>query len=172
MAISVTPYDVRQSGFTGGGIAATTKSGTNQVTGTAYVYFRNQNMRGTEVADYKPLTTDPSRYFMYGASVGGPIVKDKLFFFLNVEADNSVTPGPSRRYSNYIDDGTGKLVRDGDKEVFTDGKDGVARPSGVILDALRTPTATTPTSTTATPSSPRPSNSWPAWTGTSAATIS
>ena len=136
IAISVTPYDVRQSGFTGGGIAATTKSGTNQVSGTAYVYFRNQNMRGAEVADNKPLTFDPSRYFMYGASVGGPIIKDKLFFFLNVEADNSVTPGPTRRYSNYIDDGTGTLVRDGDKEVFTNGSDGVARPSAVVLDAL------------------------------------
>ena len=136
MAISVTPYDVRQSGFTGGGIAATTKSGSNQVTGTAYVFFRNQNMRGTEVADYKPLTYDASRYLMYGASVGGPIVKDKLFFFLNVEADKSVSPGPSRRLSNYIDDGTGTLVRDGDKDVFTNGNDGVARPSAVVLDAL------------------------------------
>ena len=136
MAISVTPYDVRQSGFTGGGIAATTKSGTNEVTGTAYAYFRNQNMRGTEVADYKPLTIDPSRYLMYGASVGGPIVKDKLFFFMNVEADRSVSPGPSRRYSNYIDNGEGVLVRDGNKEVFTNGKDGVARPSAVVLNAL------------------------------------
>jgi hypothetical protein len=136
MAISVTPYDVRQSGFTGGGIAATTKSGTNEVTGSAYVYFRNQNMRGLEVADYKHLTQDPSRYLMYGASVGGPIIKDKLFFFFNVEADKSVSPGPTRRPSNNIDDGTGKLVRDGDKEVFTNGNDGVARPSAVVLDAL------------------------------------
>lgn len=136
MAISVTPYDVRQSGFTGGGIAATTKSGTNQFTGTAYVFFRNQDMIGREVADYAPLTLDASRYLMYGASVGGPIVKDKLFFFLNVEADKSISPGPSRRLSNYIDDGTGKLVRDGDKEVFTDGSDGVARPSAVVLDAF------------------------------------
>ncbi len=136
VAISVTPYDVRQSGFTGGGIAATTKSGTNQVTGTAYVFFRNQNMVGTKVADYTPLTVDKSRYLMYGASVGGPIVKDKLFFFFNVEADKSITPGPSRRLSNYIDGGNGTLVRDGDKEVFTDGTDGVARPSAVVLDAL------------------------------------
>ena len=136
VAISVTPYDVRQSGFTGGGIAATTKSGTNEYKGTAYVYFRNQNMRGTKVADYEPLTFDKSRYLMYGASVGGPIIKDKLFLFLNIEADKSVSPGPSRRLSNYIDDGSGTLVRDGDKEVFTDGTNGVARPSAVVLDAL------------------------------------
>ena len=136
VAISVTPYDVRQSGFTGGGIAATTKSGTNVATGTAYVYFRNQDMIGRRVADYAPLTLDDSRYLMYGASVGGPIIKDKMFFFLNVEADKSISPGPSRRLSNYIDDGTGKLVRDGDKEVFSDGNDGVARPSAVVLDAF------------------------------------
>ena len=136
VAISVTPYDVRQSGFTGGGIAATTKSGTNEFKGTAYVFFRNQNMIGRQVADMEPLTLDPSRYLMYGASVGGPIIKDKLFLFLNVEADKSISPGPSRRLSNYIDDGSGNLVRDADKDVFTDGKDGVARPSAVVLDAF------------------------------------
>lgn len=136
VAISVTPYDVRQSGFVGGGIAATTKSGTNDVKGTAYVFYRNQNMQGRLVADNIPLTLDKSRYLMYGASVGGPIIKDKLFFFLNAEADMSVVPGPSRRLSNYVDDGTGRLVRDGNKEIFTDGKDGVARPSAVVLDAF------------------------------------
>ena len=138
MAISVTPYDVRQSGFTGGGIAATTKSGTNQVTGSAYVYFRNQNMRGLEVADYEdPITLDPSRYLMYGASVGGPIIKDKLFFFFNVEADKSVTPGPSRVPANMVDDGTGTLVVDASRDAFDLSKNkNVARPSAVVLDAL------------------------------------
>lgn len=135
VAISVTPYDVRQSGFVGGGIAATTKSGTNEFTGTAYLFFRNQDMQGTDVAD-QSFTLDKSRYLMYGASVGGPIVKDKLFFFLNAEFDKSVMPGPSRRLSNYIDDGRGTLVRDGNKEVFVNGIDGVARPSAVVLDAF------------------------------------
>ena len=135
VAISVTPYDVRQSGFVGGGIAATTKSGTNEFSGTAYLFFRNQDMQGTDVAD-QTLTLDKSRYLMYGASVGGPIVKDKLFFFLNAEFDKSIMPGPSRRLSNMIDDGTGTLVRDGNKEIFVNGKDGVARPSPVVLDAF------------------------------------
>ncbi|MBP3203184.1 MAG: TonB-dependent receptor [Bacteroidales bacterium] len=133
VAISVTPYDVRQSGFVGGGIATTTKSGTNKLTGTAYVFFRNQDMQGTEVGD-QSFTLDPSRYLMYGASVGGPIVKDKLFFFLSVEADRSISPGPTRRLSQRIDNGSGTLVDNG--EVFTTGNDGVARPSAVVLDAF------------------------------------
>lgn len=134
VAIAITPYDVRQSGFTGGGINATTKSGTNSFTGTAYVFFRNQDMMGERVANFEPLTISPSHYLMYGASVGGPIVKDKLFFFLNVEADNSVEPGPTRKLSQreVVD---GRLVDTG--TVFTNGNDGVARPSAVVLDAIQ-----------------------------------
>ncbi len=136
VAIAITPYDVRQSGFTGGGINAITKSGTNQVTGTAYVFFRNQDMKGTEVADYEPLTLTTSRYLMYGASVGGPIVKDKLFFFLNVEADRSVTPAPSHFLSDrYVDD-AGSLKDTPGGRRFVNGKDGVDRPSAVVLDAI------------------------------------
>lgn len=134
VAIAITPYDVRQSGFTGGGINATTKSGTNQLTGTAYVFYRNQDMRGTEVADYEPLTVNKSRYLMYGASVGGPIIKDKLFFFLNVEADRSVSPNPYSVLSDRQLDANGKLYDAG--KVFTDGKDKVVRPSAVVMDAI------------------------------------
>ncbi len=134
VAISITPFDVRQSGFTGGGINATTKSGTNEVHGTAYGYFRNQDMQGYQVADYEPLTKTDSRYLMYGASVGGPIIKDKLFFFLNVEADKSVEPGPTRKLSERTVDASGKLV-DGE-HVFTNGNDGYCYPSAVVLDAV------------------------------------
>jgi hypothetical protein len=134
VAIAITPYDVRQSGFTGGGINATTKSGSNQVAGTGYVFFRNQNMLGTEVADYDHLTVNPSRYLMYGASVGGPIIKDKLFFFLNVEADRSVSPNPFSVLSDRQLDADGKLYDAG--KVFTDGKDKVVRPSAVVMDAI------------------------------------
>ena len=134
VAIAITPYDVRQSGFTGGGINATTKSGTNTIGGTAYVFFRNQDMLGERVAGYEPLTISPSRYLMYGASVGGPIVKDKLFFFLNVEADSSVEPGPTRKLSQR-EVVNGRLVDTG--TVFTNGNDGVARPSAVVLDAIQ-----------------------------------
>ena len=135
VAISITPFDVRQSGFTGGGINATTKSGTNEITGTVYGYFRNQDMQGYQVADYKPITKTDSRYLMYGASVGGPIIKDKLFFFLNVEADKSIAPGPTRKLSERTVDESGKLV-DGEN-VYTNGNDGYCYPSAVVLDAVR-----------------------------------
>ncbi len=132
VAIAITPYDVRQSGFTGGGINATTKSGTNEFKATVYGAWRNQELQGYKVRDYELSKTD-SRYLLYGASVGGPIIKDKLFFFLNVEADRSVSPGPTRKLSersivNGVVTDTGT--------VFTDGKDGVARPSAVVLDAI------------------------------------
>ncbi len=135
VAIAITPFDVRQSGFTGGGINATTKSGTNEIHGTVYGYFRNQDMQGYQVADYKPLTKTDSRYLMYGASVGGPIIKDKLFLFLNVEADQSVSPGPTRKLSERTVGADGKLV-DGEN-VFTDGSDGYCYPSAVVLDAVQ-----------------------------------
>ena len=110
VAISITPFDVRQSGFTGGGINATTKSGTNELHGTAYGYFRNQDMQGYQVADYERLNKTDNQYLMYGASVGGPIIKDKLFFFINVEADQSVEPGPTRKLSERTVGADGKLV--------------------------------------------------------------
>ena len=135
VAISITPFDVRQSGFTGGGINATTKSGTNEVHGTAYGYFRNQDMQGYQVADYEPISKTDSRYLMYGASVGGPIIKDKLFLFLNVEADRSVSPGPTRKLSERTVDASGKLVNG--EHVFTDGNDGYCYPSAPVMDAVQ-----------------------------------
>lgn len=134
IAITITPFDVRQSGFVGGGINATTKSGTNEVKATVYSYFRNQDMQGYKVGD-NVLTKNDSRYLLYGATVGAPIVKDKLFLFLSAEFDRSITPGPTRKYSERTVDSSGKLV-DGDT-VYSDFSDGVARPSYLVLDALR-----------------------------------
>ncbi len=135
VAVSITPYDVRQSGFTGGGINAVTRSGTNDVKVTAYGYFRNQDMQGNKVGDVK-LNRVSSHYLMYGASVGAPIIKDKLFFFINIEADSSVEPGPTRKLTDrYVDD-AGKLQLVEGGNVFTNGGDGIARPSGVVLDAI------------------------------------
>lgn len=135
VAIAITPFDVRQSGFTGGGINATTKSGTNDVYATVYGSFRNQDMQGYQVADYEPITKTDSRYLMYGASVGGPIIKDKLFFFFNVEADKSITPGPTRKLSERTVGADGKLV-DG-AHVYSNGDDGYCYPSAVVMDAIQ-----------------------------------
>ena len=86
MQVVISPYDVRQTNFIGGGVNAITKSGTNTFKGTAYVYHRNENMRGDTVdgeqiggARAKDRTTT------YGFTLGGPIVKNKLFFFVNAE---------------------------------------------------------------------------------------
>ena len=133
VAIAITPFDVRQSGFTGGGINATTKSGTNEVHATAYGYFQNQDMQGYKVGDNE-ITKNDSRYLMYGASVGGPIIKDKLFFFINVEADKSISPGPTRKLSERTVGADGKLVDSG--TVYTDGNDGYCFPSTVVMDAI------------------------------------
>ncbi len=83
--VVVAPFDVRQSNFVGGGINAITKSGTNQFHGSAYTYYTNQTMRGNRLlGDDLGLRPEESTW-TYGATVGGPIVKDKLFFFLNAE---------------------------------------------------------------------------------------
>ena len=96
ITVSVTPFDVRQSGFTGGAINATTKSGTNEFKGTAYFYNTNVHLRGNKVADFDAIPRQQSHTTTYGASIGGPIIKDKLFFFVNGEYEANVSAGPTR----------------------------------------------------------------------------
>ncbi len=81
-SIDIAPYDVRRSGFTGAAINAVTKSGTNQFQGTAYYYFTDDNFRSEN-----PNTgiSEPFEETTWGITYGGPIIKDKLFFFLNYE---------------------------------------------------------------------------------------
>ncbi|MBP5573655.1 MAG: TonB-dependent receptor [Bacteroidales bacterium] len=83
--VVVAPFDVRQSNFVSGEINAITKSGTNQFHGSAYSYFTNQNLRGNKLVGEDLGEREKESLFTYGATVGGPIVKDKLFFFLNAE---------------------------------------------------------------------------------------
>jgi len=90
MQVVVSPYDVRQSNFIGGGINAITKSGTNTFKGTAYVYYQNEDMHGNRV-DGVDLERSPESQTTYGFTLGGPIIKNKLFFFVNAER----TPSPS-----------------------------------------------------------------------------
>lgn len=94
ISVSSSPYDVRLSGFTGGAISAVTKSGTNQFKGTAYMYTTNSHLRGNKVSDYE-LNRLQSHSTTWGASFGGPIIKDKLFFFANGEYQNNISAGPS-----------------------------------------------------------------------------
>ena len=90
----VAPYDVRQSNFVGGGINAITKSGTNTLKGTAYTYYYNQHLRGNKLmGEDLPLNEngvrDKESNAVYGFTLGGPIVKNKLFFFVNFEMQNT-----------------------------------------------------------------------------------
>ena len=96
IAVSVTPFDVRQSGFIGGAINAVTKSGTNDFYGTAYTYLTNENLKGNKVGDLD-LIREKSQNYLYGASFGGAIIKNKLFFFVNGEYEDNVTAGPKAR---------------------------------------------------------------------------
>ncbi len=91
ISVNIAPYDVRQSGFTGAGLNVLTKSGTNTFHGTAYGFYRYQSFNGKKVGD-RVLAQTPQKTKIYGASVGGPILKNKLFFFLNAEWENSSQP--------------------------------------------------------------------------------
>ena len=85
MQVVVSPFDVRQTNFIGGGINAVTKSGTNTFKGSAYIYYNNENMHGNRVDDADLGERGTNRSTTYGFTLGGPIVKDKLFFFANAE---------------------------------------------------------------------------------------
>jgi hypothetical protein len=83
--VVVAPYDVRQTNFIGGGINAITKSGTNTFHGSVYTFYTNQNMRGNKIGDEDFGDRDEESRQTYGVTVGGPIIKNKLFFFVNGE---------------------------------------------------------------------------------------
>lgn len=92
--VVIAPFDVRQGGFTGGGINAITKSGNNKLSGSVYDYFYNQDFIGTTAgADVKERKKYDRQYNnTLGFTLGGPIVKDKLFFFVNGEYVDNVEP--------------------------------------------------------------------------------
>ena len=90
--VSTAPYDVTQSGFTGAAVNAVTKSGTNTFHGTAFGYYRNQDMTGAVNLGNTTLTPD-LKQLQGGFSVGGPIIKNKLFFFVNAEVDDRTDLG-------------------------------------------------------------------------------
>ena len=92
MQVVISPYDLSQTGFVGGGVNAVTKSGTNTFKGTAYVYHRNENMRGDAVErEQINSAREKDQQTTYGFTLGGPIIKDKLFFFTNFEMVNTPT---------------------------------------------------------------------------------
>ncbi len=95
ISVNITPFDVRQSGFIGASVNAVTRSGSNEFSGSVYTYMQNEKYKGNKVAD-ATFTKSKSSYNMEGFRLGGPILKNKLFFFVNYESEKSVVPGPPR----------------------------------------------------------------------------
>lgn len=109
VSISTSTVDVRESGFTGGAIKAITRSGDNELRGSAYTYFNNEHFWGTtpgkDIAARSLLSKQTTNIF--GATLGGPIIKDKLFFFVAGEFNLSITPS-----TNHPGSGSSALTLD------------------------------------------------------------
>ncbi|MBN1986700.1 MAG: TonB-dependent receptor, partial [Prolixibacteraceae bacterium] len=92
LQVVIAPYDVRQTNFIGGGVNAITKSGTNTFKATAYTYHRNENMRGDAVNGMQIQgAREKDRNTTYGFTLGGPVIENKLFFFVNAEMAKTPT---------------------------------------------------------------------------------
>ena len=123
MSVNITPFDVRHSGFTGGAINAVTKSGTNQWHASVYNYYNSNYLKGNKVMGGE-VEVSQSLNNTIGFTVGGPIVKNKLFFFANFEYSVDVTPG-----SNY-------RVRENESEEWGPGTS-VVRPTVAFMDEVK-----------------------------------
>lgn len=94
--VNIAPYDVRQGNFVGAGINSVTKSGTNQFSGSAYYDWRHAGLVGTKAKE-NVVSIGKFSYNLLGARLGGPIIRDKLFFFVSFEDDKNVLPGTTFR---------------------------------------------------------------------------
>lgn len=96
--VSVAPYDVRLSGFAGGAVNAVTRSGTNDFKGSAYYFLRNQDLAGKtpdfDLEDDERTRLNDFSAQTYGFRIGGPLIKNKLFFFVNAELQRDEIPEP------------------------------------------------------------------------------
>jgi len=98
--VVISPYDVSLGGFAGGGINAVTKSGSNNFEGGLYYYTQNEGLAGktnttlTERTGSEPEKLAEFTTNFVGLNLGGPIIKDKLFFFVNAELQREETPSP------------------------------------------------------------------------------
>jgi len=90
--VNIAPFDVRQGNFVGAGVNTVTRSGTNEFSGSAYYQYRHQGLVGTKAGalEYKPGTF---KFNQLGLRLGGPIVKNKLFFFVSYEDESTTQPG-------------------------------------------------------------------------------
>lgn len=91
--VNLAPFDVRQAGFVGAGINAVTRSGTNKMQGSVFYNLRNQNLAGNKAAE-ATFNRDLNKFDVkqYGFRLGGPLVKNKLFFFISAEIERQANP--------------------------------------------------------------------------------
>src|SRR3989339_567079 len=119
--VSIAPFDVREGGFTGAGINTVTKSGTNQLKGSIYSFIRNESFVGNKVSGQDVIANPDLVFYQSGFSVGGPIIQNELFFFLNAELERREDPG-----SNFA-------ARRGTSSGL-----GISRVDAAIMDQIRT----------------------------------
>ena len=110
ISVNVAPYDVRQGNFVGAGVNTVTRSGTNELSGSVYGFSRNNNLVGTKVGD-KDFNPGEFDYKQLGFRLGGPIIKNKLFFFGSFEDEKNVTPGTTFRANNGGEKVEGNVTR-------------------------------------------------------------
>jgi hypothetical protein len=94
--VGVSPYDVSMGNFTGGAVNAITKSGTNKTKGSAYWINRNQNMAGKTPSGLKEAAVKLPDFqaSTFGATLGGALIKNKLFYFVSAEFQRDERPQP------------------------------------------------------------------------------
>jgi hypothetical protein len=118
--VSLAPFDVRQGGFTGANINIVTRSGTNTFRSSAYTFLRNEDMQGNKVDGQAVIANPDLSFIQSGIAFGGPIVRDKLFFYINGEIERTDDPG-----TNFV------ASRNGASGF------GIARVDAAILDSIR-----------------------------------
>jgi len=118
--VSVAPFDVREGGFTGAGINTVTKSGTNELRASLYSFLRNESLLGNKVRGDDVIANPDLSFNQSGFTASGPIIRDKLFFFLNAERERRDDPG-----TNFV------ANRDGNVTF------GESRVSAAIMDSIR-----------------------------------
>jgi len=121
--VSIAPFDVREGGFTGAGINTVTKSGTNNLQGSVYSFYRNESLLGTKIGDADLLNPELT-FFQSGVSVSGPVIPNKLFLFVNAEIERREDPG------------SGAFTADDDNDPTNNGP-GVSRVQASVMEQIR-----------------------------------
>lgn len=115
--VNVSPFDVRQGGFSGAGINSVTRSGTNQFKGSVYTYIKTPGFQGYRVKTVK-LPQQDFNYNLRGASLGGPIIANKLFFFVSVEQERVKQPATSFTASDASHQPNGTSISQANKDTL------------------------------------------------------